>query len=63
MSKGYAPGMLEISTRPDKPMGTDVGDFYLPHMCDEWIIGDRASAIALLKDLTHALGGKTSDDL
>jgi len=36
----------------------ELGDFYLPHSCDEWIIGDRAHAELLLADLKQLLGEK-----
>mgnify|MGYP001256686212 CR=1 FL=1 len=57
--RGYQAGQLQCAMVGDdgrcEPWGTEPGDLYLPHSCDEWIIGNRACAEALLADLTRLL--------
>ena len=36
--------------------GRPPGTFFLPHQCDEWVIGSREDAIKLWKALEEALG-------
>lgn len=39
----------------DHDLGTDVPTAYLPHSCDEWVIGGRAEVEAMIADLQSAL--------
>ena len=60
----YRPGLLRIvqagqspiydSQQEDAPVQPP-GTCYLPHACEEWIIGGKAEAEALRQDLEQAL--------
>ena len=41
--------------RYERPRFGDVPAFYLPHQCDEWVIGGEKEARQLLADLTRLL--------
>jgi hypothetical protein len=47
----------------DSASGTEgtAGTVFLPHSCDEWVIGGRAEIEALIADLQEALAYGTHD--
>ena len=52
---GYNKGQIDINLRPNCQYNPKTGDVFLPHSCDEWIIGDKENIELMIKDLQDAL--------
>jgi len=50
----YGKGMVKKAGENDGLMA-EPGEFYLPHSCDEWVIGTREQAEQLIADLQELL--------
>lgn len=54
---GYSKGMAKILTEEENSslISAKTGEVYLPHSCNEWVIGDKDNVKLLIRDLQELL--------